>query len=163
MSDVNPFPISDESRQAIWEMLVRRDIEAYVARNWDAHFEDFAPELFFGIDAGFSDNPDAWRARYADIARYREAWLAGAHEMDGRIANSELRQAIFALTRLDDIDIMGDFAMARKKFDGTIRPHTGEPVVLRWQTLYFCRRVEGRWRIAGFLGYLPNPMGATKG
>ncbi len=71
-------------------MLVRRDIEAYVARNWDAHFEDFAPELFFGIDAGFSDNPDAWRARYADIARYREAWLAGAHEMDGRIADFEL-------------------------------------------------------------------------
>jgi hypothetical protein len=144
-------------------MLVRRDIEAYVARNWDAHFEDFAPEFFFGIDAGFSDNPDVWLPRYADIARYREAWLAGAHDMDGRITDDDLRRAIFALTHLDTIEVMGDFAMARKKFDGTIALSIGEPIVLRWQTLYFCRRVGERWRIAGFLGYLPNPMGATAG
>ena len=58
MSDINPFPTTDESRHAIWDMLVRRDIDAYVARDWDAHFEDFAPELFFGIDAAFSGDPD---------------------------------------------------------------------------------------------------------
>jgi hypothetical protein len=161
MPDANPFPPTDGHRHAIWEMLVRRDIDAYVARDWDAHFADFAPDLFFGIDAGFSDNPDLWRARYADIANYREAWLAGAHEMDGRIVEADLRRSLFALTRLQDIDISGDFALARKKFDGAILPDTGEPVVLRWQTHYFCRRIGSRWRIAGFLGYLPNPMGST--
>ena len=162
MSDVNPFPSTDEARHAIWEMLVRRDIDAYVAGDWDAHFKDFAPDLFFGIDAGFSDNPDSWRVTYADIERYRAAWLDGAHEMTGRIAEADLRRSIFALTHLRDIDIMGDFALARKKFDGAIRLTDGETVTLRWQTQYFCRRVDGQWRIAGFLGYLPNPMGSSK-
>lgn len=161
MPDTNPFPPADEARHAIWEMLVRRDIEAFVAGDWDAHFRDFAPDIFFGIDARFSDNPDSWRVTYADIARYRESWLAGAKELKGRIEDADLRRAIFALTALRDIEIMGDFALARKKFDGTIPLNDGGTVTLRWQTQYFCRRVEGRWRIAGFLGYLPNPMGSS--
>jgi len=160
MSDSNPFPSADEARHAIWEMLVRRDINAFVAGDWDAHFRDFAPDIFFGIDARFSDNPDSWRVTYADIARYREAWLAGAAELKGRVSDGELRRSIFALTTLRDIEIMGDFALARKKFDGAIRLDDGDAVNLRWQTQYFCRRLEGRWRIAGFLGYLPNPMGS---
>lgn len=162
MSDVNPFPQADEARFAIWEMLVRRDIEAYVAGDWDAHYEDFAPDLFFGIDGRFSDNPDTWRVTYADIARYRESWLSGAAEVKGRIAVADLRRSIFALTTLRDIEIMGDFALARKKFDGAIALDDGETLKLRWQTHYFCRRVDGRWRIAGFLGYLPNPMGGKQ-
>ena len=32
-----------------------------MAGDWDAHFSDFAPDLFFGLDARFSDNPDSWR------------------------------------------------------------------------------------------------------
>ncbi|QFU15297.1 Rid family hydrolase [Microvirga thermotolerans] len=161
MSDTNPFSPADTARHAIWEMLVRRDIEAFVAGDWDAHFRDFAADVFFGIDARFSDNPDSWRVTYADIARYREAWLAGAKELKGRIPDEKLRRSIFDLTSLRDIEILGDFALARKKFDGTIRLDDGESVTLRWQTQYFCRQVEGRWRIAGFLGYLPNPMGRT--
>lgn len=160
MPDTNPFPSADEARHAVWEMLVRRDIEAFVAGDWDKHFQDFAPDLFFGIDARFSDNPDSWRVTYADIARYRESWLSGARELKGRIDDADLRRSIFALTTLRDIEIMGDFALARKKFDGTIPLNDGSTVTLRWQTQYFCRRVDGRWRIAGFLGYLPNPMGS---
>jgi enamine deaminase RidA (YjgF/YER057c/UK114 family) len=159
MSDVNPFPPADEARHAIWEMLVRRDIEAFVAVDWDAHFEDFAPDLFFGVDALFSDNPDSWRVTYADIACYRDSWLAGASELKGRVGDAALRRSIFGLTTLRDIEVNGDFALARKKFDGAIRLDDGETVTLRWQTHYFCRCMEGRWRIAGFLGYLPNPMG----
>jgi len=162
MSDTNPFPPADGARHAIWDMLVRRDIEAFVAGDWDAHYRDFAPDMFFGIDARFSDNPDSWRITYADIARYREAWLNGSKELKGRIADADLRRSIFALTSLRDIEIMGDFALARKKFDGAVRLDDGETVTLRWQSQYFCRRVEGRWRIAGFLGYLPNPMGSHK-
>jgi hypothetical protein len=159
MSDHNPFPPSDVDRHAIWDMLVQRDIRAFVAGDWDAHFADFAPDHFFGIDGRFSDDPDSWRATYANIARYREAWLAGSAELAGRILPSDLEQSLLALTTLREIEIVGDFAMARKKFDGTIPLAGGEPAVLRWQTLYFCRRIGERWRISGFLGYLPNPMG----
>jgi hypothetical protein len=140
-------------------MLVRRDIEAFAAGDWDAHFEDFAPELFFGIDGRFSDNPDLWRVTYADIERYRERWLGASADMVAQIARGDLERALFALTSLRTIELVNDFAMARKKFDGAVLLRTGETVTMRWQTLYFCRRIDGRWRIAGFLGYLPNPMG----
>jgi len=161
MSDTNPFPPADVDRHAIWEMLVRRDIRAFAASDWDAHYADFAPDMFFGVDGRFSDDPDSWRATFADIARYREAWLAGGQELAGRIDPKDLERALFSLTTLREIEIVNDFAMARKKFDGTIPLSGAEPAVLRWQTLYFCRRIDGRWRIAGFLGYLPNPMGGA--
>jgi hypothetical protein len=154
----NPFPPSDGARHAIWEMLVRRDIKAYVAQDWDAHFQDFAPENFFALDGNHSANPDDWRLTYADIARYRDAWLASAAELRGRMTADELTHALFALTSLVNIELGGDFALARKKFDGQIAFAEGEPAVLRWQTLYFCRRIGEQWRIVSFLGYLPNPM-----
>jgi hypothetical protein len=159
MSDTNPFPPNDADRRAIWDMLVQRDISAFVAGDWEAHFADFAPEGFFGIDGRFSDDPDSWRATFADIGRYREAWLAGSAELAGHIEPAALERALFGLTTLREIEIVNDFAMARKKFDGTIPLVGAEPAVLRWQTLYFCRRIGDRWFIAGFLGYLPNPMG----
>lgn len=161
MIETNPFPAADEARHAIWDMLVRRDIDAFVAEDWDTHFRDFAADIFFGIDGRFSDNPDSWRVTYADIDRYRRAWLDGSKEFKGRIADEDLRRSLHSLTNLRDIEIMGDFALARKKFDGTIRLTDGEIVTLRWQTQYFCRYIDGRWRIAGFLGYLPNPMGQS--
>jgi hypothetical protein len=157
----NPFTTGDVDRHAIWEMLVRRDIRAFVAGDWDAHFADFAPETFFGIDGRLSDNPDSWRATFADVARYREAWLAGSAELAGRIDPKDLEQALFSLTTLREIEIVNDFALARKKFDGMIPLAGTAPAMLRWQTLYFCRRIASRWRIAGFLGYLPNPMGGA--
>ena len=160
MSD-NPFPPDDADRHAIWEMLVKRDIRAFVAGDWDTHFADFAPDIFFGIDGQFSDDPDSWRATFADIERYRQAWLAGSAELAGRIDPKDLERALFALTTLREIEIVNDFAMARKKFDGAIPLSGAEPIKLRWQTLYFCRRIANHWRIAGFLGYLPNPMGSA--
>ena len=30
--------------------------------------------------------------------------------------------------------------------------------VMKWQTLYYCRLHQGRWKITGFTGYMPNPM-----
>jgi hypothetical protein len=83
----NPFPAGDADRRAIWEMLVPRDIDGFLA---------------------------------------------------------------------------GDRAVARKKFDGAIARADGGVERLNWQTLYFCRRARGRWRIAGFVGYLPHPMGGAR-
>ena len=159
MPDTNPFAPDDADRRAIWDMLEQRDIRAFVAGDWDAHFADFAPDGFFGIDGRFSDDPDSWRATFADIARYREAWLAGSAELAGRIDSTNLERALFALTTLREIEIVDDFAMARKKFDGTIPLAGAEPAVLRRQKYSVCQRIADRWRIAGFLGYLPNPMG----
>jgi hypothetical protein len=35
--------------------------------------------------------------------------------------------------------------------------------VINWQTLYFCVRIDGRWKITGFVGYMPYPMDKARG
>ena len=68
----------------------------------------------------------------------------------------------------DDLDALGavvlahateDMALVRKKFDGGLTKSDGTRDIMQWQTLYYCRLHEGRWKICGFTGYLPNPMG----
>jgi hypothetical protein len=54
---VNPFHQDDEIRHEIWEMLVRRDIDAFVEMDWATHRRDFLPDNFMGIDAKGSSNP----------------------------------------------------------------------------------------------------------
>ncbi|MEP4755468.1 MAG: hypothetical protein ABJZ74_22280, partial [Nitratireductor sp.] len=71
-----------------------------------------------------------------------------------------LREAMFRITNMRDIDIDGDRAVLHKKFNGAIARPDGEPTRLKWQTLYFCRKVDGVWKIAGFVGYMPHPLGA---
>ena len=39
--DKNPFPETDGDRHAIWEMLVRRDIDAYLGQEWAMVEGDF--------------------------------------------------------------------------------------------------------------------------
>jgi hypothetical protein len=46
--------------------------------------------------------------------------------------------------------------MVRKKFDGRLAKADGSFDRMNWQTLYICRRDGGRWKIAGFVGYLPH-------
>lgn len=157
--DINPFPPQDADRHAIWEMLVRRDIDAYLDLDWDRHALDFEPSLFFGIDGLKSSNPDSWRPLYPGLDDYSENWLASARAGAAASYAEDRRMATFRCTVLRDIDIKGDLAIAHKKFDGTIALSGGAFDVLSWQTIYICRRVNGVWKIGGFLGYLPNPMG----
>ena len=56
---------------------------------------------------------------------------------------------------MNDIDIAGDHAVAHKKFDGSTKTAAGEVIELEWQTLYKMLRVDGEWKIANFVGYMP--------
>ena len=154
----NPFP-SDSARQAIWEMLVSRDIDAFLAADWSMVEDDFVQEGFIGIDGRKEVNPDKWRLAFPSLAAYREEWLRQARDFAGQSFAEDPRTAIFTTTTLEDIEIEGDTALVRKKFDGGITKADGSRDVLQWQTLYYCRLHEGRWKISGFTGYLPNPMG----
>jgi ketosteroid isomerase-like protein len=154
----NPFP-NDPDRSAIWTMLVERDIAAFVAGDWGMVADDFVAEQFLGIDGCGSDNPDSWRVGFPTLAAYREEWLRQAAE-SAKVTYAEDREAaIHRATTLRDIEIAGDIALAHKKFDGTIARADGGKDVLNWQTLYYCRRDNGRWKLTGFTGYLPFPMG----
>lgn len=159
--DINPFPPADTDRHAIWEMLVRRDIEAYLNVDWDSHALDFDASGFFGIDGLRTCNPDGWRPLYPTLESYAKSWVAFAQQGANASYAEDLRMATYRCTILRDIDIMGDLAIAHKKFDGSVALTGGGFDVLNWQTIYVCRRVDGVWKIAGFLGFLPNPMGAA--
>jgi hypothetical protein len=152
----NPFP-ADADRAGIWEMLVERDIRAFVAGDWPRVAGDFLAESFFAVDGRQRANPDSWRLGLGSLDRYRRSWLEQSQGM--REAADDLEAQLHDATTLRDIEIEGDKALAHKKFDGEVRRRDGGIVPLRWQTLYMCRRVDAGWKIAGFVGYLPNPMG----
>ncbi|MEQ1938093.1 hypothetical protein ABMA46_07555 [Mesorhizobium sp. CN5-321] len=152
MTAANPFA-DDQDRAFIWEMLMPRDFAAFAAQDWGKVADDFDAGRFLGIHAHNSSEPDAWDAAFPTLEAYRDEWLRQAAE-SARVAYAEpLVPALLKAVSLDRIDINGDVAVARKKFDGEIRLADGGAERLNWQTLYFCRRSD-RWRITGFVGYM---------
>ncbi len=149
----NPFG-NDADRHAMWEMLVERDIAAFVGADWSMVANDFDQERFLGIHAHKSPNPDEWTAAFPTLADYRTEWLRQAAETATTQFAEPLADGIHRATKLTEIDITGDVALARKKFDGRIAKADGSFDTLNWQTLYFCRKVERRWKITGFVGYM---------
>ena len=152
-----PFP-NDPDRHALWEMLVPRDIAAFLAADWSMVDDDFAHDRFFGMHGHFRANPDSWRLAFPDVATYRDEWLRQARDTATERFAEDLGPAMFRATTLRDIDIAGDRAVLHKKFDGTVARADAPPVHLNWQTLYFCARIDGRWKITGFVGYIPHPL-----
>lgn len=155
----NPFPPSDTDRHSIWEMLVARDISAFLAADWSMVADDFVEEGFIGIDGRNEISPDKWRLAFPSLAAYRDEWLRQAKDFAAQSFAEDTRTAIFTTTTLEDIEIEGETALVRKKFDGSLTKKDGSRDIMRWQTLYYCRVHQGRWKICGFTGYLPNPMG----
>ena len=155
----NPFPPADADRHAIWQMLVARDIDAFVSADWDAVAGDFIAANFTGISGNFQPDPQGYTLAFPTLEAYRTEWLRQAQDFvaarDAGAFAGDPRDGIFAATRLEEIDITGDAALVRKKFDGQLAKSDGSFDRMNWQTLYICRREDGRWKIAGFVGYLP--------
>ncbi len=156
----NPFP-NDPDRRQIWEMLVERDIQAFIGQDWSMVEGDFIADGFMGIDGCGLSNPDGWRLTYSTLEAYRDEWLRQARMTAETEFAEDLEPALIRATTLRDIEIAGDVALIHKKFDGSVAKKDGGSVVLNWQTLYYCRKVGGEWKITGFTGYLPHPMPAT--
>jgi hypothetical protein len=155
----NPFP-DDPDRSAIWTMLVPRDIAAYVAADWSMVADDFIANDFFAINGNRMDNPDGWTISFPTLAHYRDEWLRQAREGQAMSYAEDLEAGIHRATSLTEIEITDERAVAHKKFNGEIRLSDGGVDRLNWQTLYFLRKVAGQWKLTGFVGYLPYPMGA---
>lgn len=158
--DKNPFPAGDADRHALWEMLVRRDIDAFISQDWSMVEDDFVASSFFGMHAHFLGNADAWRLQFPRLEVYRDEWLRQAKETAATKFAEPLREALFRVTNMRDIDVDGDRAVLHKKFDGSVAKADGGVDRLKWQTLYFCTKVGGSWKIAGFVGYMPHPLGS---
>ncbi|MBP2572476.1 hypothetical protein J2767_003660 [Agrobacterium tumefaciens] len=154
----NPFPATDVARHSIWEMLVTRDIDAFLTADWSKVAEDFVEDGFLGINANRDVNPDNWRLSFPSLEAYRDEWLRQAKDFQTQQFAEDPRNAIFTTTTLEEIEVEGETALVRKKFDGGLRRADGSFDVMKWQTLYYCRLHQGRWKISGFTGYMPNPM-----
>jgi reactive intermediate/imine deaminase len=157
----NPFNQTDPDRFDIWEMLVKRDIEAFIKNDWEAVAGDFIEEGFMGIDARSLGNPDSWILSFPDLKSYKKFWLDQSANFTGTDWEDDPGEKLYEATTLRDIDILGNCALVHKKFDGSIRKKNGFMVRLNWQTLYRCRKIGEKWKIAGFTGFLPHPMGNT--
>jgi hypothetical protein len=149
----NPFT-NDKNRAEIWDMLVTRDIAAFVAADWNAVASDFIEDGFLGTHAHKSANPDDWTLAFPNIDSYRTEWLRQAAETQNTKFAEPLEDGIHRATNLTQIEIAGSTAIAHKKFDGAIKLANGGVDTLNWQTLYFCRKVATTWKIAGFVGYM---------
>lgn len=154
----NPFP-NDPDRSAIWTMLVPRDIKAYVNADWSMVEADFAADDFMGINGNRVDNPDGWTISFPTLDLYRDEWLRQAREGQQTDYAEDVEAGIHRATSLTEIEITGERAFAHKKFDGEIKLANGGVDRLNWQTLYFLRKIGGEWKLTGFVGYLPYPMG----
>ncbi len=156
----NPFLPGDTDRRAIWDMLVPRDIDAFLQADWSQVAGDFIAEGFTGLSGHFQPDPQGFTLAFPTLKAYRDEWLRQARDFatarDAGAFAADPRQAIFAATRLEEVELDGDAALVRKKFDGHLPRTNGTTDRLNWQTLYICRKQAGRWKIAGFVGYLPH-------
>jgi hypothetical protein len=153
----NPFDSArDADRHAIWQMLMARDSEAFVNADWSMVEPDFDAGNFEGIRCFNSANPDEWRIVFPNLSDYRDAWLTAAREfVKKKFADVSHLEAVYFRSRLDQIEINGEIALAHKKFSGELKFEDGTTLSGNRQTLYRLRRRNGQWKIVGFLGYLP--------
>jgi hypothetical protein len=157
----NPFP-GDPDRAEIWKMLVERDILAFCQADWSMVANDFIETGFMGIDGGKIPDPDRWTINYPSLEKYKLEWLRQAELFRNNQWKEDPIEVFHQLTNLTQIEIVEDTALAHKKFDGYLTRSDGEKEFLNWQTLYQCRKHDGRWKISGFFGYLPYPLGIQK-
>jgi len=153
MSGENPYAPDDE-RHAAYAMAVVRDVRAFVTGDWAGIEGDFIEQGFFGLDARGSGDPSAWRLSYPTLASYRDRWLEQSALYRARRLAGDPAAAIFDTLTVPMLELDGDSGVLLKRFDGLIHPLEGEPIVLSRKSLFVLRRIDGAWKIAGFVGYM---------
>ncbi|WP_207515290.1 RidA family protein [Longitalea luteola] len=151
----NPFISTDADKAAIWEMLVTRDIDAFTKNDWSVIEDDFIEEGFIGIDGKLQPDPDNWKLSFPNLEAYKTEWLNQANAFQKTTWSADPKSMVLQATQLDLIEIHERTALAHKKFAGSLKKANGERVPMNWQTLYHCRKVQNKWKLSGFTGYIP--------
>jgi hypothetical protein len=153
--DSNPFAQAEVERHAIWEMLVRKDIDGFVAGDWSLFADSFTCDGFAGLDAKGSLDPADWTLAFPTVESYRDRWLADARRSAATNYAESRREALYRATKMRDIRVESATATARKTFNDAIALADGGVERLNWQSIFFCSKHEGSWKITGFVGFLP--------
>ncbi|MEO6845717.1 MAG: hypothetical protein ABI443_00495 [Chthoniobacterales bacterium] len=154
----NPYT-EDPDRHAIWDALVKRDYEAFLSYDWSICADDFVESEFVAYDAGFKADTALWKLKYPRLSDYRDEWLRQAREFLSVEFNGISKiDFLYKAIDLSYIELQGDRGLARKKFNASVETTKGDTVTLDWQSIFFLKKDEGRWKVTGFIGYLPRKM-----
>ena len=153
----NPYDAHHEpDRHALWEILVARDSEAFAACDWSMCKEDFAPMRFDGISAQGSLDPLNWSLQYPTVDSYRDDWLKMADKYrQVPLSDISHRDFLYLMQTFARVDLTDDRAVVWKQFRAEALLTTGERHRALGQSVYRLHRIDGRWLIVGFVGYLP--------
>jgi hypothetical protein len=153
---VNPFSVSDADRHYIWQRLIIADSKAFANGDWRMIEDDFESEPFEGLRAMNSINPADWQIVFPTLQNYRDNWLAASLEFrNKKFVGKSALEALYARCSIQQITINENRAVAVKKFAGRVECQDGSDISGDRQTLYRLHRLNGRWKIVGFLGFLP--------
>ncbi|HEX6961750.1 MAG TPA: hypothetical protein VF175_07785 [Lacipirellula sp.] len=159
----NPYDRAvDSDEHALWLALIARDSEAFAAAEWSLCDGDFCHERFEGISAHGSFNPADWTLEYPTVQSYRDDWLRMAKKFNALpLAAISHRELLYTMQSFAKIEVAGDRALVWKQFFAEEPLTDGERYRLRGQSIYRLHRIDGAWRIVGFVGYLPMEPSAA--
>jgi hypothetical protein len=153
----NPYDAGHRPDQHLfWELLVARDSEAFAACDWSLCADDFAPDRFDGISANGSLDPAQWSLRYPTVESYRDDWLKMA-EAFRRLPLTGIshRDFLYRMQTFARVESASDRAIVWKQFRAEAPLTNGDRHKALGQSVYRLHRIDGRWLIVGFVGYLP--------
>lgn len=150
----NPYHLGTLSHE-VWEVCIRRDIEAFWKNDWSICEDDFIAEGFVGWDAHKESNPSKWTIGFHDLPSYQACWERGAEAFHQMKWSEGTREGLYHSIRLSRVQQCGDLVIAHKVLDGELRSLANEVVKLDWQSLFQLKKVSGGWKQCGFIGYLP--------
>jgi hypothetical protein len=159
----NPYDRQiDPDRHALWETLIARDSEAFVAADWSICDGDFMHDRFEGISAHGSLNPMDWTLAYPTVAAYRDDWLKMAAKFNSlSLLVKTHRELLYMMQSFAKVEVAGERAIVWKHFDADEPLASGDRYRLTGQSVYRLHRFDGHWRIVGFVGYLPVESAAA--
>ena len=156
---IDPFanPYSDDAdRGELWEILIARDSDAFAASDWSACDGDFARDRFEGITANGSFNPIDWALRYPTVESYCDDWLQMSERyLRVPLAATPHRELLYRMQTFAKVEIADGRAIVWKQFWADEPLTGGDRYQLSAQSVYRLHQIDGRWKIVGFVGYLP--------
>ena len=151
----NPYQPGDD-RHALWQILIERDSEAFAAADWSQCDADFAHQQFEGISANGSFDPINWSLRYPTVESYRDDWLQMADRfLNISFASISHRELLYRMQKFAKVEIAEGRAVVWKQFWADEPLTNGERYTISAQSVYRLLRIDGQWKIVGFVGYLP--------
>lgn len=161
-SGSNPYGAVDQPDCfALWEALVARDSEAFAAKDWSLCADDFAADRFEGITANGSLDPLDWSLQYPTVESYRDDWLAMAEAfLKHQFTELSHRELLYKMQHFAKVEVASDRAVVWKRFSAVEPLANGDRYRIRAQSIYRLHRINQRWLIVGFVGYLPVEEGS---